>query len=150
MCFSSYPLLGSFMRFARKKRVESDDVRVFCSLLCIFRDQPLFSEEELHRIKVIYTLTISALAKKANLRQRVAATAIVYFKRFYVRNSVRDHDPRLIAPVSLVSATATLLSSFPASPIVTTNFIFTIVLVFYIVSIWPQRLRSIHYLRKFL
>ena len=62
----------------------------------------MYKEDELHSIKAIYAQTISTLAKNSKLRQRVAATAIVYFKRFFARNAVRDHDPRLIAPVSLV------------------------------------------------
>lgn len=73
----------------------------------ICRDQGLFSEEEVVRIKVSYTQMISTLALKSGLRQRVAATAIVYFKRFYVRNSLKEHDPRLIAPVSLYLAAKT-------------------------------------------
>lgn len=63
---------------------------------------PLFKEEEINSIKIIYSQTITTLAKNSKLRQRVAATAIVYFKRFFLRNAIRDHDPRLIAPVSLV------------------------------------------------
>ncbi len=61
----------------------------------------------MQRIKVSYTQMISTLALKSGLRQRVAATAIVYFKRFYVRHSLKDHDPRLIAPVSLYLAAKT-------------------------------------------
>lgn len=85
------------------------------STLCAFalprmyrhpRDYPLFKEEEVNNIKVIYSQTIGTLAKNSKLRQRVAATAIVYFKRFFLRNAIRDHDPRLIAPVALVSCSS--------------------------------------------
>lgn len=78
-------------------------------LLCLYgcfaqrRDHPLFKEDEINTIKSIYSQTITTLAKNSKLRQRVAATAIVYFKRFFLRNAIRDHDPRLIAPVALVS-----------------------------------------------
>lgn len=72
------------------------------SLAVMKRDQPKFREDELNSIKVIYSQIISQLAEKSKLRQRVAATAIVYFRRFFARNSVREHDPRLIAPVALV------------------------------------------------
>lgn len=73
------------------------------------RDYPLFKEEEVNSIKVIYSQTIGTLAKNSKLRQRVAATAIVYFKRFFLRNAIRDHDPRLIAPVALVSCSSIVL-----------------------------------------
>ncbi|CAN8070348.1 unnamed protein product [Agarophyton chilense] len=68
------------------------------------KDQSAFKEEEQNSIKVIYSQIISALAMNSNLRQRVAATAIVYYRRFFARNAVRDHDPRLIAPVALYLA----------------------------------------------
>ncbi|KAI0559154.1 Cyclin [Gracilaria domingensis] len=42
--------------------------------------------------------------KKSKTTLRVAATAIVYYRRFFARNAVRDHDPRLIAPVALYLA----------------------------------------------
>lgn len=74
------------------------------SLAVMRRDKPPFGDEELNSIKVIYSQVISTLAEKSKLRQRVAATAIVYFRRFFARNSVREHDPRLIAPVALVSS----------------------------------------------
>jgi len=68
------------------------------------RDSSLFTEEELVRLQVLFVQLISTLARKTSLRQRVAATAIVYFKRFYLRCGFIDHDPRLIAPVSLYLA----------------------------------------------
>lgn len=67
-------------------------------------DANLFAREEVERIKVTYSRVISELASQSNLRQRVAATAIVYFKRFFVRRCMKDHDPRLIAPVALYLA----------------------------------------------
>ena len=66
------------------------------------RDHGKFKDEDLTLIKTVYSHIISTLARNSKLRQRVAATAIVYFKRFYARNAVVDHDPRLIAPVALV------------------------------------------------
>lgn len=66
-------------------------------------DQSLFKEDELVSIMTTYSQIIATLAKNSKQRQRVAATAIVYFKRFFARNAIRDHDPRLIAPVALVS-----------------------------------------------
>ena len=68
------------------------------------REQNLLSEEEHLKAKAHFPQLISTLAQKTSLRQRIAATAIVYFKRFYVRNNYRDHDPRLIAPGALYLA----------------------------------------------
>lgn len=67
-------------------------------------DSSLFSREEVERIKLMYCRVISELASQSNLRQRVAATAVVYFKRFFLKRCIKDHDPRLIAPVALYLA----------------------------------------------
>lgn len=71
------------------------------SLAVMKNDQKSFQADELNSLKVYYSQIISTLAEKSKLRQRVAATAIVYFRRFFARNSIREHDPRLIAPVAL-------------------------------------------------
>lgn len=42
-------------------------------------------------------LVISKLCKKLNLRQQVTATATVYFRRFYVKNSYCETDPFFVA-----------------------------------------------------
>lgn len=73
-------------------------------VLLFCRDTELFTEKELVKMQMSYVQMISALARKTGLRQRVAATATMYFKRFYLRCGFIDHDPRLIAPVALVSA----------------------------------------------
>jgi hypothetical protein len=39
---------------------------------------------------------IVALCKALGLRNRVALTAIVFFKRFYTKCSFSEHDPRLV------------------------------------------------------
>ena len=81
------------------------------------KDREIFSEDQLNRIRVCYAQLISSLAKKSNLRQRVAATAIVYFKRFYLRNTYKEHDPRLIAPSALYLAAKTEEHTIPAKAI---------------------------------
>jgi len=81
------------------------------------KDRELFSEEQLMRIRVCYAQFLTALAKKSNLRQRVAATAAVYFKRFYLRNAYKEHDPRLIAPAALYLAAKTEEHTIPAKSI---------------------------------
>eukprot|EP00189_Rhodosorus_marinus_P004534 CAMPEP_0113958140 /NCGR_PEP_ID=MMETSP0011_2-20120614/3194_1 /TAXON_ID=101924 /ORGANISM="Rhodosorus marinus" /LENGTH=296 /DNA_ID=CAMNT_0000968849 /DNA_START=185 /DNA_END=1075 /DNA_ORIENTATION=+ /assembly_acc=CAM_ASM_000156 len=68
------------------------------------RDSEYFTEEELISLQVYFAQFISTLARKAGLRQRVAATATVYYKRFYMRSGFVDHDPRLVAPVALYLA----------------------------------------------
>jgi cyclin C len=40
---------------------------------------------------------IQKLCKRLGLRQQVIATAIVYFRRFYLRNSYSDTDCALVA-----------------------------------------------------
>lgn len=40
---------------------------------------------------------IQKLCKRLSLRQKVIATAIVYFRRFYLRNSYCETDPALVA-----------------------------------------------------
>lgn len=88
------------------------------SLAVIKRDQSFFRDDEPNSIKIIYSQAISTLAEKSKLRQRVAATAIVYFRRFFARNAVRDHDPRLIAPVALYLAAKAEEHSLPAKIVV--------------------------------
>ena len=41
-------------------------------------------------------LVITELGKKLNFRQRVIATAIVFFRRFYVKNSYCEIDPFIV------------------------------------------------------
>lgn len=47
---------------------------------------------------------IQVLGEQLKLRQQVIATATVYFKRFYARNSVKCIDPLLLAPTSVFLA----------------------------------------------
>ena len=41
-------------------------------------------------------LVLSKLGNKLNLRQRVIATATIFFRRFYLKNSYCDTDPYLV------------------------------------------------------
>lgn len=46
----------------------------------------------------IYTLTVIArLGKRLDLRQQVIATAIVFFRRFYVKSSYCETEPFFVA-----------------------------------------------------
>lgn len=47
---------------------------------------------------------IQVLGEHLKLRQQVIATATVYFKRFYARNSLKCIDPLLLAPTSVFLA----------------------------------------------
>lgn len=44
------------------------------------------------------------LGEQLKLRQQVIATATVYFKRFYARNSLKCIDPLLLAPTAVFLA----------------------------------------------
>jgi hypothetical protein len=55
---------------------------------------------------------ISKLGKKLQLRQRVIATAIVFFRRFYTKNSYCDTDPFIV-----VAACCYLASKAEESPL---------------------------------
>lgn len=41
-------------------------------------------------------LVISKLGKKLNFRQRVIATAIIFFRRFYIKNLYCETDPFIV------------------------------------------------------
>ncbi|CAA3021189.1 cyclin-C1-2-like isoform X1 [Olea europaea subsp. europaea] len=47
---------------------------------------------------------IARLAQNVKVRQRVVATAITYMRRVYVRRSMSEYDPRLVAPSCLYLA----------------------------------------------
>lgn len=49
-------------------------------------------------------LVIQTLGEQLKLRQQVIATATVYFKRFYARNSLKCIDPLLLAPTCIFLA----------------------------------------------
>jgi len=53
---------------------------------------------------VMSVSVIQALGEQLKVKQQVVATAIVYFKRFYVRNSLKCIDPLLMAPTCVFLA----------------------------------------------
>jgi len=67
-------------------------------------DLNFLKSDDIKRLRVYYMEIIQTLGKLLKLRQRVIATAMVYFKRFYVRNSFYEFDPHLIAPSALYLA----------------------------------------------
>jgi cyclin C len=49
-----------------------------------------------HSLWALFGTAISKLGKKLQLRQRVIATATVFFQRFYLKNSYCETDPFLV------------------------------------------------------
>lgn len=64
----------------------------------------LNSEEDYHKILIFFANFIQSLGEQLKLRQQVIATATVYFKRFYARNSLKCIDPWLMAPTCIFLA----------------------------------------------
>ncbi|KAF7490871.1 Cyclin-C [Sarcoptes scabiei] len=67
-------------------------------------DLQILSEEEYQKLIIFFANFIQALGEQLKVKQQVIATAIVYFRRFYVRNSFRCIDPLLLAPTCLFLA----------------------------------------------
>jgi len=65
---------------------------------------PGFKPLEVQRLHLHFTEYIHKTGQKLRLRQRVLATACVYYKRFYIRASLAQFDPRLVAPTLLFMA----------------------------------------------
>ncbi|BGP06951.1 RNA polymerase II holoenzyme cyclin-like subunit [Rhodotorula toruloides] len=55
------------------------------------------NEQELAWIEIWSASAMQKICKRLNLRQQVVATAVVYFRRFYLRNSYCETDPALVA-----------------------------------------------------
>eukprot|EP00741_Cyanophora_paradoxa_P006416 tig00001001_g6218.t1 len=68
------------------------------------RDRDVLHESEIRKLHMHFATLIQAAGKLLKLRQRLIATAMVYFKRFYIKNSLLSYDPRLIAATSLYVA----------------------------------------------
>lgn len=67
-------------------------------------DLSVLSEEEYQKIFIFFSSLIQTLGEQLKLRQQVIATATVYFKRFYARNSLKCIDPLLLAPTCIFLA----------------------------------------------
>ncbi|OSD01686.1 cyclin-like protein [Trametes coccinea BRFM310] len=70
---------------ATLRQARSDDLQ--------YVDNP----EHLAFLNIFFANLISRLGRKLQLRQRVIATAIVFFRRFYVKNSYCETDPFIVA-----------------------------------------------------
>lgn len=60
--------------------------------------------EDRKLIKLHMSNYMTRLAQNVKVRQRVVATAISYMRRVYVRKSMIEYDPRLVAPACLYLA----------------------------------------------
>ncbi|KAF8574447.1 cyclin-like protein [Ramaria rubella] len=70
-------------------------------------DRDYATDEQLALLGIFFANLISKLGKKLDLRQRVIATATVFFRRFYLKNSYCDTDPfLLVAACCYVAAKA--------------------------------------------
>lgn len=64
------------------------------------QDKDFLTDTELHALRIFYPGWLGELGEYLKLRQRVIATAIVYWKRFYLKNSFLEFEPvcSLVAP----------------------------------------------------
>lgn len=67
-------------------------------------DLVILSEEGYQKIMIFYADFIQAIGEVLQVKQQVVATSLVYFKRFYVRNSLKCIDPLLLAPTCIFLA----------------------------------------------
>ncbi|KAK5577302.1 hypothetical protein RB653_002243 [Dictyostelium firmibasis] len=65
------------------------------------KDKQYLTPIELKKLRTHYCFVIQNLGNALKLRQRAISTAIVYFKRFYLKNSFVDCEPRLVAVTCL-------------------------------------------------
>ena len=64
----------------------------------------MLNEEGYKKLMIFYADFIQAIGETLGVKQQVVATSIVYFKRFYVRNSLKSVDPLLLAPTCIFLA----------------------------------------------
>lgn len=63
------------------------------------------SEREIACINIWSSNVIHKIGKRLNCRQIVTATAVTYFRRFYVKNAIAETDPCLVAAAAVYLAT---------------------------------------------
>jgi len=68
------------------------------------QDLQIVTDEEYLKLMIFFANLIQALGEQLKVKQQVVATAIVYFKRFYVRNSLKCIDPLLMEPTCVFLA----------------------------------------------
>ena len=68
------------------------------------KDKQRLTSEEIQKLYIFYVNFIQAIGEHLKFRQQIIATAIVYFRRFYAKNSFGDVDPILLGPTCLFLA----------------------------------------------
>jgi cyclin C len=68
------------------------------------KDRKSLSNEDIQKLFIFYTNFIQTVGESLKFRQQIIATAIVFFRRFYSRNSFGDVDPVLLGPTCLYLA----------------------------------------------
>ncbi|ORX48023.1 C/H/G cyclin [Hesseltinella vesiculosa] len=63
------------------------------------------TETDYVKLKIWFSHLIQKLAKRLQLKQQAVATAFVYFKRFYTKNSLRGTEPLLVLVTCVYLAT---------------------------------------------
>lgn len=61
-------------------------------------------EENYRKLIILFSNFIQSVGEQLKIRQQVIATATVFFRRFYLKNSLSDCDPLLMAPTCLFLA----------------------------------------------
>ncbi|KAI8045661.1 hypothetical protein M5D96_001844, partial [Drosophila gunungcola] len=69
------------------------------------------NEDEYQKVFIFFANVIQVLGEQLKLRQQVIATATVYFKRFYARNSLKNIDPLLLAPTCILLASKSAIKT---------------------------------------
>lgn len=67
-------------------------------------DLGFLTDDEYAKVFIFFANLLQTLGESLKLRQQVIATATVYFKRFYARNSLKCIDPLLLAPTCIFLA----------------------------------------------
>lgn len=67
-------------------------------------DLQVLGEENYQKLMIFYADFTQAIGEAMQVKQQVVATSIVYFKRFYLRNSLKCIDPLLLAPTCIFLA----------------------------------------------
>lgn len=101
MCFAFEEMAGNFWQSSHHQQwiLDKQELRRDRQF-----DLNILSEEEYQKVFNFFASIIQVLGEQLKLRQQVIATATVYFKRFYARNSLKCIDPLLLAPTCVFLA----------------------------------------------
>lgn len=69
------------------------------------RDASVLKTDEADSLKLYFAKCVFGCCKRLQTSILIAATAATYLKRFYLRCSLRDHNPAVIAPACILLAT---------------------------------------------